>query len=150
MADESTQATGGTTEQPEQAAASERTFTQEEVNRLVGEAGRKERSKYEGYVAADELEALRTERDAATAERDALAAEKARAALVAKVAKEAKLPAEVVGMLSAADEDGLAAQAKALLKLYPAYPARTDDGGGRASAKRTTAQQFADAIGDIL
>ena len=45
MADENTQATGGTTEQPEQAAASERTFTQEEVNRLVGEARRKERSK---------------------------------------------------------------------------------------------------------
>lgn len=148
MADENTQATGGTTEQPEGAA--ERTFTQEEVNRLVGEARKRERSKYEGYVAGDQLEALRAERDAAAAERDALAGEKARAELVARVAKEAKLPAEVVGMLSATDEEGLATQAKALLRLIPAHPTRTDDGGGRASAKKTTSQQFGATFDALL
>lgn len=107
--------------------------------------------------AADELEKLResqaTEQERAlkrAEEAEAkladMKAKAARAEAVAKVADEAGIPAEVVQMLNGEDADELAAQATRILKLLPAYPTRQDDGGAKAVAKKSTADQFADLI----
>lgn len=82
----------------------------------------------------------------AEAELASLKAQAERAETVAQVADKANIPAEVVGMLNGKDADELADQAGRLLKLLPAYPTRTDDGGGRAAAKKSTADMFAEAI----
>ncbi|MBQ9005354.1 MAG: DUF4355 domain-containing protein [Atopobiaceae bacterium] len=132
----------------------ERTFTQDEVNAIVQERLKKERAKYEGYeeyrAKAEQADGMAEQMASLEAERDALAAEKAHRELVAKVAAEAGLPAEVVSLLSATEEDALAEQAALLKAQVPAHPARTDDGGGKAAAPRTAAQMFADSLGDIL
>lgn len=107
--------------------------------------------------AADELEKLKvaqqTEQEKtvkraekAEAELASLKAAVERAETVAKVADKANVPAEVVGMLTGKDADELTEQVERLLKLLPAYPTRTDDGGTKAVSKKTTADQFADAI----
>lgn len=145
---EETQATEGTTDQTGAAAQSgERTFTQEEVNRLVGDARQKERRKYEGYVDGSQLSEA-TER-AAKAEQELaqLRADAQRRADVAAAADKAGIPLEVAQMLNGTDADELAEQAKRLLKLMPVHPTRTDDGGGRAAAKKTNADSFAELLG---
>lgn len=133
MAEEQTpieEGTDGTTQaaSAEQPGQQERTFTQEEVNRLVGDARKKVRSQYQGY---DELKAqaeARADYDDVKAELEALKAERARAEVVARVAAEAKLPQQVVSMLSGATEEELATQAAALRSAMPAYPVVHDDG----------------------
>lgn len=152
MPNETTQSTSEVTEQTGAAAQSgERTFTQEEVNRMVGDARTKERKKYEGYVDGSKLAELQQQAESAQKELDALKAAQARADAVAAAAKSAGIPVEVVQMLNGSDADQLAEQAKQLLKLLPVHPTRTDDGGAsNVTAKRTTAQQFADALVDIL
>jgi len=147
MANEQTRETEGTTDQTGAAAQSgERTFTQEEVNRLVGDARVKERKKYEGFVDGSQLSEA-TER-AAKAEQELaqLKAEAQRRADVAAAAEKAGIPLEVAQMLNGTDADELLAQAKQLLKLMPVHPTRTDDGGGRAAAKKTNADRFAEAL----
>ena len=52
------------------------------------------------------------------------------------------IPAEVVGMLNGKDVDELKEQAKRLMKLLPAYPTRTDDGGSKVTAKETNQDRF--------
>ena len=149
MADETTQATPeGTTDAQTAAAAQsgERTFTQEEVNRMVGDARQRERRKYEGYVDGSQVEELRTQAEAAQRELDELRAQQARADAVATAAQGAGIPLEVAQMLNGSDADELLAQAKRLLKLMPVHPTRTDDGGTRAAAKKTNAQLFAEAL----
>lgn len=148
MADDNTQATGGTTDDQTGAAAQsgERTFTQEEVNRMVGDARQRERRKYEGYVDGAQLDELRTQAEAAQRELDELRAQQARAEAVATAAQGAGIPLEVAQMLNGSDADELLAQAKRLLKLMPVHPTRTDDGGTRAAAKKTNAQLFAEAL----
>ena len=96
--------------------------------------------------AADELEKLKAAKQEAEAELNDMKAKAERAEAVAKVADSANVPAEVVGMLNGSDADELADQVKRLLKLLPAYPTRTDDGGTNAAVKQSTAKQFADAI----
>ncbi len=151
MPNESTQATEvSTTEQTGAAAQSgERTFTQEDVNRLVGEARTKERKKYEGYVDGSKLAELQQQAESAQKELDALKTAQARADAVAAAAKSAGIPIEVAQMLNGADADALAEQAKQLLKLMPVHPTRTDDGGTRAAAKKTAADSFAELLGGI-
>ena len=147
MPNETTQSTSEVTEQTGAAAQSgERTFTQEEVNRMVGDARTKERKKYEGYVDGSKLAELQQQAESAQKELDALKAAQAHADAVAAAAKSAGIPVEVVQMLNGADADQLAEQAKQLLKLLPVHPTRTDDGGARAAAKKTNAQLFAEAI----
>ena len=148
MADDNTQATGGTTDDQTAAAvqSGERTFTQEEVNRMVGDARQRERRKYEGYVDGAQLDELRTQAEAAQRELDELRAQQARADAVATAAQGAGIPLEVAQMLNGSDADELLAQAKRLLKLMPVHPTRTDDGGTRAAAKKTNAQLFAEAL----
>lgn len=147
MADTNTQATEGTTEQTAAAAQSaERTFTQEEVNRLVGDARVKERKKYEGYVDGKEV-AEATERAAkAEQELEQLKADAQRRADVSAAAESAGIPLEVAQMLNGKDAKELEGQAKKLLKLMPVHPTRTDDGGGSAAVKKSNADRFAEAL----
>jgi hypothetical protein len=132
------------------AQSGERTFTQEEVNRMVGDARVKERKKYEGYVDGEAAKEAAERAEKAEAELAQLKADAQRAKDVSAAAESAGIPIEVAQMLNGKDADELAEQAKRMLKLMPVHPTRTDDGGGRATAKRTTAQQFADALVDIL
>ena len=130
MADETTQATEVKENQTAAAAQSgERTFTQEEVNRLVGDARQKERRKYEGYVDGSQLSEATERADKAEQELAQLRAEAQRRADVAAAAEKAGIPLEVAQMLNGADADELMEQAKRLLKLMPVHPTRTDDGG---------------------
>jgi len=150
MPNETTQSTSEVTEQTGAAAQSgERTFTQEEVNRMVGDARTKERKKYEGYVDGSKLAELQQQAESAQKELDALKAAQAHADAVAAAAKSAGIPVEVVQMLNGADADQLTEQAKQLLKLLPVHPTRTDDGGARAAAKKTTADTFAELLGGL-
>jgi len=149
MADETTQAT----EDAQTVAAAqsgERTFTQEEVNRLVGDARVKERKKYEGYVDGKEASEAAERAAKAEAELAQLKAEAQRRADVSNAAEKAGIPLEVAQMLNGKDADELVEQAKRLLKLMPVHPARTDDGGGRAAAKKTSADTFAEIIGNAF
>ena len=140
MADEHDNATQGAP------AEQERTFTQEDVNRLVGEARTKERRKYEGFVDGSKVAELQAQAESAQRELDELRAQQARTEAVATAAGKAGVPVEVIQMLNGTDADALTEQAKQLLKLLPVHPTRTDDGGARATAKKTNAQLFAEAI----
>lgn len=101
----------------------------------------------------DELEKLKAankdERDRAQAELAEMKARAERAETVSAVADAHGVPAELVAMFSGADADELGRQVKKALKLLPAYPTRTDDGGGSCAPKASAAQQFADIIGNI-
>jgi len=144
---EETRETEGTTDQTAAAAQSgERTFTQEEVNRLVGDARQKERRKFDGYVNGDEAKEAAERAAKAEAELAQLKAEAQRRSDVSAAAERAGIPLEVAQMLNGANADELTEQAKRLLKLMPVHPTRTDDGGGRATAKKTNAQLFAEAL----
>ena len=148
MADESTQATEDQTGAAAQSG--ERTFTQEEVNRLVGDARQKVRKQYEGYVDGMQLTEA-TERAAkAESELQQLKAQAQRAADVGAAAQKAGIPLEVAQMLNGTDADELLEQAKRLLQLMPVHPTRTDDGGTGVAAKTSTAKQFADLLGQAL
>lgn len=105
--------------------------------------------------AADELEQLKaaqlTEQEKAVqraekaeAELEQLKAQAAHAQMVADVASKANVPAEVVSMLTGKDADELAEQVKRLVKMFPAYPTRTDDGGSEKAPapKREIPQIF--------
>jgi len=134
MADDNTQDTGGTTQTGSaDQSGQERTFTQQEVNRMVGDARQKERAKYADY---DELKAqaeAHADYDDVVAERDRLKAAEERSALVAKVAAASGVPATLVAMLDGADEEALAAQAAEVAKAIKAkaYPNGEDDGTGK-------------------
>lgn len=81
------------------AQSGERTFTQDEVNKLVGEARTKVRKQYEGYVDGSQLSEA-TER-AAKAEQELaqLRADAQRRADVAAAAEKAGIPLEVAQSL---------------------------------------------------
>ena len=147
MADENTQATEGTNDQTAAAAQSgERTFTQEEVNRLVGEARTKVRKQYEGYVDGAQAAEAAERASKAEAELQELKAQAQRSADVSAAAQKAGIPLEVAQMLNGKDADELIEQAQALLKLMPVHPTRTDDGGTNVTAKKTNADRFAEAL----
>lgn len=149
MADETTQATEDT-QTGAAAQSGERTFTQDEVNRLVGEARTKVRKQYEGYVDGSQLSEATERADKAEQELAKLRADAQRRADVAAAADKAGIPLEVAQMLNGTDADELAEQAKRLLKLMPVHPTRTDDGGGRTAAKTTNAKRFGDLIDAAL
>lgn len=152
MAEETQATEGTTTAEPVAAAqAGERTFTQEEVNRLVGDARQKERRKYEGFVDGKEASEAEERAKKAEAELAQLKAEAQRTADVNAAAERAGIPLEVAQMLNGKDADELTEQAKRLLKLMPVHPTRTDDGGAsNVSAKKSTADAFAELIGGAL
>lgn len=120
-----------------------------------------ERKARENQEAAAELEKLKeaqaTEQEKAVrraeraeAELSELKAKAERAETVTAVADAANVPAEVVSMLNGSGEGELKEQVERLLKLLPAYPTRTDDGGGKAAAKVTNAQRFASNLEGII
>ena len=136
----------------------QKTFTQEEVNRIVQERVFKERSKFEGFedlkakaAKYDEMEeASKTELQKAT-ER----AEKLQAELSAmKHTEEVRTIREAVAtqygipanLLSGESEETCTEQAKALLdfKSSTPYPNVKDGGEVQNAIKGTTRQQFAE------
>lgn len=175
MANENTQATEGTTNTPqeegtnqtasiEQPGTQERTYTQaevdellggyveqSEVNRLVGEARRKARSKFEGYdeyKAAAEAHAdydeVASARDSAQAEVASLRAQIAHRDLVDKVSADTGVPGS---LLKGETEDDLMASAEAV-KAYagtltpPKQPKYPEDKGGGANPAPLTKEQI--------
>jgi len=145
MAEDTTQETEGTTDQTVAAAQSgERTYTKDEVNKIVADRLKRERSKYEGYVKGDEATEALTRAEKAEAELQAMKAERERAQAVSKAAQDSGIPAEVVAMLAGKDGKELAEQAKRIAELLPTFPTRIDDGGARAAAKKDNGEVFAD------
>lgn len=179
MADANTQGTEGTTTTPQgegtaqtgaaaQSGTQERTYTQAEVdemlggyveqgevNRLVGEARRKARSKYEGYdeykahaEAWADYDEVAKARDEATAKVASLEAAIAHRDLVDKVSQATGVPGS---LLKGETEEELAASAEAV-KAYagaqaPKPPAYPEDKGGGANPKPITKEQI-EAITD--
>ena len=136
-------------------AEDSRTFTQEEVNRMLARERREAEARFQDYGElkdkAARLDEASGELDEARAELEALRAEKARAELVASVARDTGLPRSVIETLSGADAEELKAQAGSLAEHFkkpggaPSVPEAGRFAGGGEAAK-TTAELFADAI----
>ena len=148
-------------ETPTQGAPAERTFTQAEMDAIIGERLARDRAKYADY---DELKAKAAKYDEAEeaskselqkaverAEKaegmlKALEDERKLAELRAEVAKAHGVDAE---LLRGTTKDELEAHAEAI-KAYVGnskrFPSVPDYGEPKVSAAKNTAQQFADAI----
>ena len=144
------------------AEVEERTFTQAELDAIVGDRLKRERAKYEGFetfkAKAEKLDAIeeqsKTELEKATEKATALQAELDRLkradeirALRERISTETGVPAS---LLTAETEEDCTAQAKAIMAFAkPSYPAVKDGGEVSGSSKRTTRQQFADWFGQV-
>ena len=125
-----------------------RTFTQDEVNELMGKVRRETREKFADYddlakkakayddaqeAAKSELEKAQEAAAAAKAEADALRAEKAHAQLVAKVSAATGVPASLI---SGDDEESMTATAKAIAEFAKASSTAVPaDKGGAAKSQ---------------
>ena len=135
-----------------------KTFTQAEVDVIVAERLKRERSKYEGFDELkdkaskyDEMvEASKTELQKATEKASALEAElekmkseKAISDVRSKVASETGVPVE---LLTATTEEDCATQAQAILQFAKpsGYPSVRDGGEVNNVNKPSTRTQFAD------
>lgn len=135
-----------------------KTFSQDELNKIVQERVAKEKAKYEGYEELKEkaakfdeqTEASKTELQKATEKAEKLEAElkslkksEAVNAVRSKVAEELKVPAS---LLHGDTEEECRAEATAILEFANSkgYPEVNDGGEVRTSSKNTTADQFAD------
>lgn len=133
-----------------------RTFTQEELDAIVGDRLARERAKYSDYEALKEKaaqydaakEAEKTELQKATetaaalqAELDTMKAAESARVMREKVSKETGVPAS---LLTGTTEDDCKAQAKDILAFAKPtqYPSVRDGGETTVSGKRTTAQMF--------
>lgn len=115
------------------------TFSQDEVNRLIGKArdeGKKQaadeakRKQTEDEAKAKgEWEKVAQAKEAEVADLKAQLANRDRALLVAKVAALHKLPSELADRLQGDDEAALDADAKALAKVVAARPAPDTEAG---------------------
>ena len=140
MADSTTTPAGeGTTQAApaaQQPGQQERTFTQDEVNRLVGDARKKVRYQFEGYEEYKAQAEARADYDDIKAERDRLAAQIQRRDLLDRVSAATGVPA---ALLKGETEDELTESAEAVRTYVssqvPAYPA---DKGGGATPKPAT------------
>ena len=147
----------------EMTANEERTFTQDEVNQMIGERLAREKAKYSNYEELEakaqkfdeieeksktELQKAQEERDAFKAELDGLKKANSVRELREKVAKEKQIPAH---LLTADTEDELNAQADAILSFAKpnAYPAVKDGGEVKGQAKGSTREQFAEWMKQI-
>lgn len=129
--------------------AKERTFTQAEVEETIKERLARERKKYADYAALkakaekfdqaeeaakSDLQKATERADALKKELDGLKAAQARAELVAAVAKDAGVDAEILAAMSGATEDEIRANAKlvkAKLAAIPGYKSDPHDNGGQ-------------------
>ena len=146
-----------------QSGSQERTYTQaevdemmggyvpqDEVNRLVGKARREARAKYEGYDEYKAHAEVAAARDKAAAEVEALKAQIAHRDLVDKVAEATGVPRT---LLQGTTEEELTASAEAV-KAYesaqtPPPPPYPDDKGGGTSPSPITREQI-EAIKDPI
>lgn len=126
-----------------------KTFTQDEVNEMMGKVRREVSGKYADYddlakkakaydeaqeAAKTELQKAQEAAAKAMAEVDALKAEKAHADLVAKVSAATGVPA---ALISGDDEEAMSASAKAIADWAKSTStvAPTDKGGAAGGAK---------------
>lgn len=129
-----------TTPAPNGDGGTDRSFTQSDVERIVGERLARERGKYADYddlkakasqfdelqtSQQSDLERLTSERDTLKTQSETSTAENMRL----RVALEKKLPAELIDRLQGSTKDELEADAEELLKLVK--PASGFDGGAR-------------------
>lgn len=140
-----------------------KTFTQEELDRIVGERLTRERAKYPDYeemkakaARLDELEeANKTELEKANemAERykkelDALKNAESIRTIREKVAKEMEIP---VNLLTSDTEEGCKEQAAAIKAFAkPGYPKVKDGGEPQNTHGQTTREQFADWVNNMM
>lgn len=143
------------------APAAERTFTQSEMDAIIGDRLKRERSKFADYdelkAKADAYDAAEDERKsdlekaterAAKAEQElaALKASNELARTRAEIANEAGIPAE---LLRGATKEELEAHAEAIKAAFGSvskFPNVSDRGGSSAATKMTTSELFAQAI----
>lgn len=130
-----------------------KTFTQEDLDRIVGERLAREREKFGDYddlkskaTRFDEFEASqKTELERVTTERDTLktqADSTAQENLRLRVATAKQLPGEMIDRLRGTTKEELEADADALLKLIP--PASSGfDGGPRGRPDQPTSMDDA-------
>ncbi len=146
-------------------AEKERTFTQSEMDAIIGDRLKRERAKYADYeeakakaaqydaaqeAAKSDLEKAVEERDKLKAKLDALEAEKAHADAVAKAASEHGVDAALLARMSG-DVDENAAFLKQQMANSPKYGQVPDAGEAASTAmKKSTASLFADAVNATL
>ena len=151
MSEEST----ATAAETQAAAPTEKTFTQEEVNKLMGDLRAKERAKYADYddlkgkaakfdelqeASKSELEKAMERANKAESELEARNAEIARRDLLDKVSKETGVPAE---LLKGDTEEELAASAQQIAEFAKAKePGIPQDKGGGAQHKQAARREI--------
>ena len=142
-------------------AEPERTFTQAEMDAIIGERLKRDRAKYADYdelkakaakydeaeeASKSELQKAVEERDRLKAKLDKLEAEAERAEQVAKVAAEQGVDAALLARMSGDVEDN-AKFLKEQMANAPKYGTVPDFGEANAPAgKKSTADQFAESI----
>lgn len=126
----------------------EKTFTQDELNRIIDERLKREREKFAGFdefkakaaqldeiqeASKSEMEKLMDRASKAESELEAMRTEKARRDLLDKVSKETGVPAE---LLKGDTEEELAASAQQIAEFVKANePGVPEDKGGAATQK---------------
>jgi len=132
-------------------AEQERTFTQSEMDAIIGERLKRDRAKYADYdelkakaakfdeaeeASKSELQKAVEERDRLKAELDKLHAERERAEKVAKVAAEKGVDAALLARMSG-DVDENAEFLKAQMEAKPKYEPVHDGGEAKAPPAKT-------------
>ena len=150
---------------PTQETQPEKTFTQEDVNKIVGDRIAREREKFADYDAIkakaekfDEIEeANKSELEKAQervnklqTELDSMKAAEQVRAIRDEVSKATGVPSN---LLTAETKDGCEEQAKAI-KAYTesnrtGYPSVVDSGEAKTTTKGTTKEQFADWVENL-
>ena len=127
--------------------ATEKTFTQEEVNQIVGDRLKRESAKYADYEdlksKAEKFDELSGQNQALQTELDELKSANSIREMRSKVAEETGVPAN---LLTGMTEEECKTQAAAIMefKKPKAYPNVRDAGEVAKVGKPTTRQQFAD------
>ena len=127
--------------------ATEKTFTQEEVNQIVGDRLKRESAKYADYEdlksKAEKFDELSGQNQALQTELDELKNANTIRDMRSKVAEETGVPAN---LLTGMTEEECQTQAAAIMefKKPKAYPNVRDAGEVAKVGKPTTRQQFAD------
>lgn len=127
--------------------ATEKTFTQEEVNQIVGDRLKRESAKYADYEdlksKAEKFDELSGQNQALQTELDELKNANTIRDMRSKVAEETGVPAN---LLTGMTEEECKTQAAAIMefKKPKAYPNVRDAGEVAKVGKPTTRQQFAD------
>lgn len=133
-----------------------KTFTQDELNKVVSERVKKERAKYEDYASLKEKvedgEAAKMELQKATERAEKLEAElnslkeaEALNTMKSEISQKTGVP---VSLLIADNEEDCKTLAKGIIEFAKTYnyPLLKDSGEIYATSKNTTSQQFADWI----